>query len=127
MILLGLFLVLLAGAAIALIATEESPRYILFGRPSSRTTRDVPRGRRHGGRPAGGDRLITWFAQVGAAPRRQRTVRADASDRVAKLEEEKRELERKLEHERATDTTLDERLVAGSRRKPRGDLTGASA
>ncbi|WP_327108234.1 hypothetical protein [Nonomuraea glycinis] len=118
MIFLGLLLVLLAGAAIVLIATEESARYVLFGTTFEPNHIEMfLAGAATAAVLLAGIWLITLASRRSAQRRRRlRTVRADASDRVAKLEEEKRELERKLEHERTTDTT-DDRLVAGSQEK----------
>jgi hypothetical protein len=111
MILLGLLLVLLAGGAIVLVATEESSRYILFGYTIQldwlgmflvgAATAAV---------------LLVGIAMISSGSRRSahrrrevRAARAEASSKVAQLEDEKRELERKLQREpEPTD-----RLVAG--------------
>src|SRR4051812_5282612 len=103
MILLGLLLVLLAGGAIALVAAEETSRYILFGYTFEFNS--------FGMFIAGavttavlllGIAMISSGSRRSAKRRRQKRVaRAEASSRVARLEEEKRELERKLQHEHA--------------------------
>jgi ABC-type nickel/cobalt efflux system permease component RcnA len=115
MIFLGLLLVLLAGAAIVLIATEESARYVLFGVTFEPNHIEMfLAGAATAAVLLAGIWLITLASRRSALRRRQlRSVRADASDRVAKLEEEKQELERKLEHERTTD----DQLVAGRQEK----------
>ncbi|KAB8190304.1 hypothetical protein FH608_035625 [Nonomuraea phyllanthi] len=100
MIVLGLILVLLAGAAIAWVLTEESARYILFGyafEPDHVETFLV-------GAATGAVLLLgLWLLGSGSRRsarrrRRLRGVRAEASSRVARLEDEKRELERRLEN-----------------------------
>ncbi|WP_336212059.1 hypothetical protein [Nonomuraea sp. LPB2021202275-12-8] len=111
MIFLGLLLVLLAGAAVVLVATEESARYILFGYTFEPNHIEMFVA---GAATAGVLLLGIWLMMLGSRRsaqrrRRLRSVRADASDRVAKLEDEKRELERKLEREHTTD----DQLVAG--------------
>lgn len=121
MILLGLLLVLLAGGAIALVASEETARYILFGYTFEFNS--------FGMFIAGavtaavlllGIAMISSGGRRSATRRRQaRVARAEASSRVARLEEEKRELERKLEREHETqpvprlDPEPADRLVAG--------------
>ncbi|MEV0594423.1 hypothetical protein [Nonomuraea cavernae] len=103
MVLLGLVLVLLAGGAVYMVATEESARYILFGytfQPdhvemflAGAVTAAV---------------LLAGLWMLGSGSRRSarrrrriRSARAEESSRLAKLEDEKRDLERKLERERA--------------------------
>jgi hypothetical protein len=110
MILLGLILVLLAGGAIALVATEESSRYILFGNTYQL---DHVQMFLAGAVTAAALLLGIWMIGRGSRRtarrhRRLRSARAEASDRVSQLEDEKRDLERKLEHDRSGD-----RLVAG--------------
>ncbi|HUR04970.1 MAG TPA: hypothetical protein VM347_20675 [Nonomuraea sp.] len=104
MILLGLLLVLLSGGAIALVASEETARYILFGYTFEFNS--------FGMFIAGavtaavlllGIAMISSGARRTATRRRQaRVARAESSSQVARLEEEKRELERKLEREHET-------------------------
>ncbi|WP_049571980.1 hypothetical protein [Nonomuraea sp. SBT364] len=103
MIFLGLLLVLLAGAAAVVAITEESARYILFGYTF---TPDHVEMFLAGAVSAALLVLGFWLIAAGSrrsARRRRRLahVRADASDKVARLEDEKRELERKLEREHA--------------------------
>ncbi len=111
MVFLGLLLVLLAGAAAVLVATEESARYVLFGYAFEPNHVEMfLAGAVTAAALLAGLWLIALASRRSAERRRRlRSVRADASDRVAKLEDEKRELERKLEREHTTD----DRLVAG--------------
>src|SRR5262245_879528 len=113
MILLGLLLILLAGGAITLVATEKTSTYILFGY----TVQLDWLGMFLVGAVTAavlllGIALINSGSHRSAQRRRKvRAARAETSDRVARLEEEKRELEKKLRHEpEPTD-----RLVAGPR------------
>ncbi|MEU8250112.1 hypothetical protein [Nonomuraea sp. NPDC048916] len=120
MVLLGLILVLLAGGAIYVVATEESARYILFGytfQPDQvemflvgAVTAAV---------------LLAGLWMLGSGSRRSarrrrriRSARAEESSRLARLEDEKRELERKLEHEHA-DTRTAPLPVREPAREPR--------
>ncbi|TMS00030.1 hypothetical protein [Nonomuraea basaltis] len=116
MILLGLLLVLLAGGAIALVLTEESARYILFGYTFELNHLEMFLA---GAVTMAVLALGLWLLGSGSRRtarqrRRLRSARAEASDRVARLEDEKRDLERKLERE---DTSGD-RLVARSPENP---------
>jgi DNA-binding transcriptional regulator YdaS (Cro superfamily) len=103
MILLGLVLVLLAGGAIALVATEETSRYILFGQ----TFEFDHVGMFLVGAATAvvllvGIALMSSGLRRSAKRRRQvRAARAESSNRVTRLEDEKRELQRKLEREHA--------------------------
>ncbi|MEU6713669.1 hypothetical protein ABZ897_19505 [Nonomuraea sp. NPDC046802] len=110
MILLGVILVLLAGGAVALVATEESARYILFGYTFELNHVEMFLA---GAVTAAALLLGLWL--VGSGSRRgarrrhrRRAARAEASSRMARLEGEKRDLERKLEREHAPG----DRLVA---------------
>ncbi|NUP02603.1 MAG: hypothetical protein HOV96_07645 [Nonomuraea sp.] len=110
MILLGLILVLLAGGAVALVMTEESSRYILFG-----NTYQLDHIQMFLAGAATAAVLLAGLWLIGSGSRRTarrrrrlRSVRAEASDRVSRLEDEKRDLEQKLERDRNGD-----RLVAG--------------
>ncbi|MEU4231333.1 hypothetical protein AB0F17_44155 [Nonomuraea sp. NPDC026600] len=121
MILLGLVLVLLAGGAIALVASEETARYILFGY----TFEFDSLGMFIAGAVTAavlllGIAMISSGSRRTATRRRQaRVARAETSSRVARLEEEKRELQRKLEREHKTqpvprpEPESADRLVAG--------------
>ncbi|MEV0198726.1 hypothetical protein, partial [Nonomuraea sp. NPDC050691] len=105
MTLLGLVLVLLAGGAVVLVATEETSRYILFGYTLQL---DHVQMFAAGAITAAVLLLGLWMMVVGTrrTARRRRRMRADraqASDRMARLEDEKRELERRLERERAAE------------------------
>ncbi|GAA3248797.1 hypothetical protein [Nonomuraea helvata] len=100
MILLGLILVLLAGGALALVLTEESARYILFG-----YTFELNQVEMFLAGAAAAAVLLLGLWLIGSGSRRSakrrralRGARAEASNRVARLEDEKRELERRLEH-----------------------------
>ena len=111
MILLGLVLVLLAGGAVALVLTEESSRYILFG-----TTYQLDHVQMFLAGAVTAAALLAGLWLIGSGSRRTarqrrrlRSARAEASDRVSRLEDEKRDLERKLERDR----TEGDRLVAG--------------
>ncbi|MGN9837789.1 hypothetical protein ACTMTI_06685 [Nonomuraea sp. H19] len=109
MIFLGLILVLLAGGAIALVATEESSRYILFGYTFELNHLEMFLA---GAATTAVLLLGLWLLGSGSRRtarqhRRMRSARAEASSRVAQLEDEKRDLERRLEHEHSGD-----RLVA---------------
>ncbi|MFI9593513.1 hypothetical protein [Nonomuraea sp. NPDC052265] len=132
MALLGLILVLLAGGAVALVATEESSRYILFG-----NTYQLDHVQMFVAGAVTAAVLLAGFWLIGAGSRRTarkrrrlRAARAEASDRVSRLEGEKRDLERRLDHDRAAERTADDgvtgrhvahepvdgdRLVAGGR------------
>ncbi|WP_433436456.1 hypothetical protein [Nonomuraea sp. CA-141351] len=99
MILLGLILVLLAGGAFALVLTEESARYILFGYTFEPNQVEMF----FAGAAAGVVLLLgLWLLGSGSrrSAKRRRALRgakAEASSRMARLEDEKRELERRLE------------------------------
>ncbi|MEU8320932.1 hypothetical protein AB0C33_21475 [Nonomuraea sp. NPDC048881] len=102
MVLLGLILVLLAGGAVALVATEESSRYILFG-----NTYQLDHVQMFIAGAVVAAALLAGIWLIGAGSRRTarkrrrlRAVRAEASDRVSRLEDEKRDLERRLERDR---------------------------
>ncbi|MET7332726.1 hypothetical protein [Nonomuraea sp. NPDC005650] len=100
MVLLGVLLVLLAGGAVALVLTEESARYILFGytfEPNQVEMFLVG--------AATAAVLLAGLWLIGSGSRRSarrrrrlRGARSEASSRVARLEDEKRELEKRLEH-----------------------------
>lgn len=132
MIFLGLLLVLLAAGSAILVLSEESARYILFGytfQPNHVEMFLV------GAATTAALFLGLWLITAGTrrtAKRRRELLHArhNASNKVAKLENEKRELQRKLEREKAakdhaddhtdhvgnharTDTRTDDRLVAG--------------
>ncbi|SDL09995.1 hypothetical protein [Nonomuraea jiangxiensis] len=116
MILLGLVLVLLAGGAVALVLTEESPRYLLFGYAFELNHVEMFL---VGAAAAACLLLGLWLLGSGSRRtarrhRRLRSAKAEASSRVAQLEEEKRDLERRLEHEQEhePDTVPGDRLVA---------------
>ncbi|MGW0807280.1 hypothetical protein [Nonomuraea sp. NPDC002799] len=107
MILLGLVLVLLAGGAVALVATEESARYILFGYTFELNHVQMFLA---GAAAAAVLLLGIWMIKAGSRRgalrrRKQRSARAEASSRVARLEDEKRDLQRKLEREKAHEPT----------------------
>ncbi|MBN6055908.1 hypothetical protein JYK22_28520, partial [Nonomuraea sp. RK-328] len=111
---LGLVLVLLAGGAVVLVATEETSRYILFGYTLQL---DHVQMFVAGAITAAVLLLGLWMMVVGTrmSARRRRRVRADraqTSDRMARLEDEKRELERRLERERADERATAERAAA---------------
>ncbi|MGV9381852.1 hypothetical protein ACWDRB_38985 [Nonomuraea sp. NPDC003707] len=100
MILLGVLLVLLAGSAVALVLTEESARYILFGYTFEPNQVEMFLA---GAAVMAVLALGLWLIGSGSrrsARRRRRLqgARAEASDRVARLEDEKRELEKRLRH-----------------------------
>ncbi|MEU1391387.1 MULTISPECIES: hypothetical protein [unclassified Nonomuraea] len=102
MVLLGLILVLLAGGAVALVATEESSRYILFG-----NTYQLDHVQMFLAGAVAAAALLAGIWLIGAGSRRTarnrrrlRAARAEASDRVSRLEGEKRDLERRLERDR---------------------------
>jgi ABC-type nickel/cobalt efflux system permease component RcnA len=110
MILLGLLLVLLAAGAVALVLTEETSRYILFGYTFELNHVEMFLA---GAATAAVLLLGLWLLGSGSRRtarqrRRQRSARAEASSRMARLEDEKRELERRLEREH----TAGDRLVA---------------
>lgn len=103
MIVLGVLLILLAGAAFALVLTEESARYILFGYTFEPNHVEMFLA---GAAVSVVLLLGLWMLGSGSRRtakqrRRLRSARAEASDRVARLEDEKRDLERKLEREHA--------------------------
>jgi ABC-type nickel/cobalt efflux system permease component RcnA len=110
MILLGLLLVLLAGGAVALVLTEETARYILFGYTFELNHVEMF----FAGAAAAAVLLLgVWLLGSGSRRtarrrRRLRSARAETSNRVARLEDEKRDLERQLEH----DQEPGDRLVA---------------
>ncbi|GAA2208676.1 hypothetical protein GCM10009850_041340 [Nonomuraea monospora] len=127
MIVLGVLLILLAGAAVALVLTEESARYILFGYTFEPNHVEMFLA---GAAAAAVLLLGLWMLGSGSRRtakqrRRLRSARAEASDRVARLEGEKRDLERKLEREHAqaeqaqTEHALDDR--SGDRLVARGE------
>ncbi|MFI6791031.1 hypothetical protein ACIBG4_27250 [Nonomuraea sp. NPDC050383] len=102
---LGLVLVLLAGGAVILVATEETSRYILFG-----YTLEPDHFQMFVAGAVTAAVLLLGIALMVAGTRRSarkrrqmRSARAQTSDRVARLEDEKRELERRLETERAAE------------------------
>ncbi|TMR24678.1 hypothetical protein ETD86_03710 [Nonomuraea turkmeniaca] len=110
MILLGLLLVLLAGGAVALVLTEESARYILFGYTFELNHVEMFLA---GAATAAVLLVGLWLLGSGSRRtarqrRRLRHARAEASSEVARLEDEKRDLERRLDHE----NTAGDRLVA---------------
>lgn len=114
MIVLGLVLILLAGAAFALVLFEQSSRYILFG-----YTFELGHVEMFLTGAAAAALLLVGLWLLGSGSRRTarqrrrlRSARAEASDRVARLEDEKRDLERRLEREHTT--TKGDHLVAGS-------------
>ncbi|MEU7893700.1 hypothetical protein AB0B45_12630 [Nonomuraea sp. NPDC049152] len=98
MIVLGLILVLIAAAAIYLVAMEPDTTYTIFGytfEPSHLEIFLV------GAATAGV--LLLGLSMIGSGSRRSvlhrrklREARVQANDRVARLEDEKRALERKL-------------------------------
>ncbi|MFG3437935.1 hypothetical protein ACGF0J_11910 [Nonomuraea sp. NPDC047897] len=105
MIFLGLLLVLLAGGAIAWVAAEDSTTYNVFGYLFTPNHVEMF--------AAGAVTAAVLFAGIAlmvagsrhAARRRRRllSAKAEASHKVARLEDEKRELERRLERERAAE------------------------
>ncbi|MFE3449818.1 hypothetical protein ACFXJ8_12875 [Nonomuraea sp. NPDC059194] len=130
MIVLGLILVLIAAAAIYLVAMEPDSTYTLFGytfEPSHLEMFLV------GAATAGV--LLLGLSMIGSGSRRSvlhrrklREARVHANDRVARLEDEKRALERKLhDTDKSTDAATephavprqaphpDDHLVAGRR------------
>jgi ABC-type nickel/cobalt efflux system permease component RcnA len=116
MILLGVLLVLLAGGAAALVVTEESTRYILFGYTFQLNHVEMFLA---GAVAAAVLLLGIWLIRSGSRMtarrhRKLRSARAQASDRVARLEDEKRELEQRLERERTSERehANGDRLVA---------------
>nr|WP_055504495.1 hypothetical protein [Nonomuraea pusilla] len=119
MMLLGVVLVLLAAGAAALVATEESSTYTLFG--YTVVLDDL--GMFLAGAATGAALLLgLWLLAAGSrrTARHRREVRAArtrASEKVARLEGEKRELERRLEREQVTG----DRLVAGGDTAPDHD------
>ncbi|GAA2291725.1 hypothetical protein GCM10010149_43930 [Nonomuraea roseoviolacea subsp. roseoviolacea] len=113
MTLLGLVLVLLAGGAVVLVATEETSRYILFGYTLQL---DHVQMFAAGAVTAVVLLLGLWMMVAGTrrSARRRRRMRADqaqTSDRVARLEDEKRELEQRLERERAAEHAATDRAA----------------
>ncbi|MEW9554659.1 hypothetical protein [Nonomuraea sp. NPDC050783] len=103
MIFLGLILVLLAVGAGVVVFTEETTRYILFGYTFELNHVEMFLA---GAVTAAVLLLGLWMMSSGArrtAKQRRslRNARAEASSRVARLEEEKRDLQRKLEREHA--------------------------
>ncbi|MCF6466888.1 hypothetical protein FAF44_00460 [Nonomuraea sp. MG754425] len=114
MIVLGLLLVLLAGGAFALVLTEESARYILFG-----YTFELGHVQMFLAGAAAAAVLLAGVWLLGSGSRRAarqrrrlRAARAETSNRMARLEGEKRDLERKLEREHTA--VPGDRLVAGA-------------
>ncbi|GGS78555.1 hypothetical protein ACFFV7_13225 [Nonomuraea spiralis] len=104
MVLLGLILVLLAGGAVALVATEETSRYILFG-----NTYQLDHVQMFLAGAVTAAALLAGLWLIGSGSRRTarkrrrlRTARAEAAGRVSRLEDEKRNLERRLERDRVT-------------------------
>ncbi|MEV0613782.1 hypothetical protein AB0I81_10710 [Nonomuraea sp. NPDC050404] len=114
MIVLGMILILLAGAAFALVLTEESSRYILFGYTFELNHVEMFLA----GAAAAAVLLLGLWVMASASRRtarqrrRLRTARAETSDKVARLEDEKRNLERKLEREHKHAPAPDDQLVA---------------
>ncbi|PZG22677.1 hypothetical protein [Nonomuraea aridisoli] len=103
MIVLGLILALLAGGALYLVLTEESTRYVLFGYTFELNHVEMFLA---GAASAAVLALGLWLLGSGSRRtarkhRRLRSAKAEASSRVARLEDEKRELERKLQREHA--------------------------
>ncbi|GAA2377219.1 hypothetical protein [Nonomuraea africana] len=125
MIVLGLILVLLAGAAIYVVAMEPDTSYTVFGYTFQPSHLEMfLTGAVTAGVLLLGISLLASGSRRSAARRRKlREVRHQADDRVAKLEDEKRQLERKLHEDDsaapATDTVprqathTDDHLVAG--------------
>ncbi|MFF0770142.1 hypothetical protein ACFYUK_14740 [Nonomuraea wenchangensis] len=103
MIFLGLILVLLAVGAGVLVFTEESSRYILFGYTFELNQVEMfLAGAVTAAVLLAGLWMLSSGARRTAKQRRSlRDQRAEASSRMARLEEEKRELERRLEREHA--------------------------
>jgi ABC-type nickel/cobalt efflux system permease component RcnA len=108
MILLGLLLVLLAVGALALVLTEESTRYVLFGYTFELNHLEMFAA---GAATMAVLGLGLWLLGSGSRRtarhrRRLRSARAEASSRMAQLEDEKRDLERRLEREHTEGDTL---------------------
>ncbi|MEV4159411.1 hypothetical protein [Nonomuraea dietziae] len=126
MIVLGLILVLLAAAAIYVIAMEPDTTYTVFGYVFQPSHLEMfLTGAVTAGVLLLGISMIASGSRRSAVRRRKlREARAQANDRVAKLEDEKRQLERKLHEDDSpaatTDTVprqarhTDDHLVAGS-------------
>ncbi|MET9344410.1 hypothetical protein [Nonomuraea sp. NPDC003804] len=118
MIVLGLILVLIAAATIYLVAMEPDTTYTVVGytfQPSHLEMFLV------GAATAGV--LLLGVSMIGSGSRRSllrrralRDVRVQADDRVAKLEDEKRALERKLNDNTPDSTHDDTHAVAGETR-----------
>ncbi|SDM12866.1 hypothetical protein SAMN05421874_1406 [Nonomuraea maritima] len=132
MIVLGLLLALLAGGALYLVLTEESSRYVLFGYAF-----ELDHVQMFLAGAAGAAVLLLGLWLMGSGSRRSarrhrrlRAARAEASDRVARLEDEKRDLERKLKREHAdrdqaeregaerAETTGDRLVARGTHTRP---------
>ncbi|MFI7438570.1 hypothetical protein [Nonomuraea indica] len=105
MIFLGLLLVLLAAGAIAWVATEDSTAYNLFGYMFEPNHVEMfAAGAVTAAVLIAGLALMVAGSRHAARRRRQmRSAKAEASHRVARLEDEKRELERRLEREQAAE------------------------
>ncbi|MCK2214523.1 NADH dehydrogenase subunit 6 [Actinomadura sp. ATCC 31491] len=124
MIFLGLILVLLAVGAGVLVFSEESTRYILFGYTFELNQVEMFL---FGAVAAAVLVLGLWMMSSGARRtakqrRNLRAARAEASSRVAQLEDEKRELQRKLEREHAAKQVPAQREhTTGRHTVPEGD------